>query len=154
MSAVLRASGSNFDVDAFTSATSLKIITSFRKGEPRTKKSRKLRSKSGLNIDVSDADFDNLKQQIDDTIRFFKEHEAELSKLRDSLGLEHMCVDFGAEIYPPGWSWFSFPHELLLLAGKLRIDLDLSVYPTDPDQVEAPKIASGEQDAAPNLGQA
>ncbi|MGJ8674071.1 hypothetical protein [Rubritalea sp.] len=140
MSTVLRAVGSNFDVDSFIKDTSLKVIKSFRKGEARTKRIKALNKFSGLNIDVSDADFDNIKQQIEDTVGFLQTHQTELASLRDSHGAEFISIDFGADIYPPGWCNFSFPHELLLLAGELRIDLDLSVYPTDPDEVEGPEL--------------
>lgn len=144
MSTVLRTSGSDFDVEAYIKDCPLKIIVSFRKGEPRSKNSKRLRELSGLNIEVSNADFDDLAKQMADTQAFLTTHEAELTRLRDFPGVEFISIDFGVDIYPPGWCSFCFPHELLRLAGTLRIDLELSVYPSDPEEEpDSPPPATG-----------
>ena len=130
MSAILRVSGESFDVDSFVEGTTLKIIKIFRKGEKRNPKS-KPNVNSGINIEVSSIDFDNYKGQLDESLEYLESNEEELIRLQNFTGIESIYIDYGAEIYPPGWCSFYFPHALLLKAGELRIDLGLSVYPTD-----------------------
>lgn len=57
----------------------------------------------------------------------------ELRRLAKFPGVQELLIDFGANIYPPGWCSFRFPYQLLHVAGDLGIDLELSVYPTDPE---------------------
>ena len=138
MSAILRVYGKSFDVDSFIENTSLKIIKAYRKGERRNPKS-KPNIYSGINIRVSDIDFDNYEGQQDESLAFMAAHEEELIRLRDFTGVDSLTIDYGAEIYPPGWCSFRFPHELMLKAGELKINLELSVYPTDPDEEDEAK---------------
>lgn len=57
----------------------------------------------------------------------------ELIRLSEFPGLQSLCIDFGANIYPPGWCSFRFPHTLLRMAGQANVDLELSVYPSETD---------------------
>jgi len=133
MSAILRVSGKAFDVDSYLEKSPFNIIKVYRKGEKRSTRS-KVNQCSGINISVSEIDFDRYQGQLEEALVFLTTHEAELHRLRDFPGCDSAYIDFGAEIYPPGWCSFYFPHALLLKAGELRIDLGLSVYPTDPDE--------------------
>jgi hypothetical protein len=136
MSALLRASGTDFDVDAFLADSSFIAKVVYRKGEPRypanDPEGRK-NDRSGINIEVSGVDFDNVELQFKEAFYFMRDHADELSRLRDFDGVEDLCIDFGAEIHPPGYSSFRFPFPLLGMAGKFNVDLELSVYPTDSE---------------------
>jgi hypothetical protein len=83
---------------------------------------------------ASEADFSELSQQIDDVIAFIRQNQEPSRCLLPFLALKARVLDFGSEIfYPPGWGSFTFPSELLLLAGTVGVSLCLSVYPTDPE---------------------
>jgi hypothetical protein len=49
-------------------------------------------------------------------------------------GVEVAVLNFGAEIYPPGWASFASPSELLAFSGEAGVSLCLSVYPTDKEE--------------------
>ena len=136
MSAILRASGSEFDVDSFVKESSLTINTIYRVGDPVRPtvdpEGRKLGS-SGLSVVVSEIDFDDYEQQLEEAFFFMRDNLEELIRLSGFPGLQSLSIDFGANIYPPGWCTFRFPNPLLRMAGQAKVDLELSVYPTETD---------------------
>lgn len=132
MSCILRASGINFDVTAFLSSCKLEPLAVFKKGEARYPASQPegpKRERSGINFEVSDADFSELARQMQEAIAFVQQHEIFISALKAFPGVENITIDFGAEIHPPGWCSFNFSSDLLLAVGRLGISLELSVYP-------------------------
>ena len=137
MSAILRASGAKFDVDAFVGESTLLIDRVYRVGEPvfpaSNPEGRKCK-RSGLTVVASDVDFEDYKLQMKESFFFMRDHADELKRLATFVGLQSLCIDFGANIYPPGWCSFRFPHPLMKMAGDLGIDLELSVYPCEPDE--------------------
>ena len=140
MSCILRVWGRNFDVDSFLlNNTELEPINIWYKGQPKfkNKPNGSVKETSGLNIELSDANFSELDKQINEAILFCKTHQNVLNELVSYHGVEGAVADFGAEIYPPGWHSFSFVPEILLLMGSIGISLGLSVYPTsDEDESE------------------
>lgn len=136
MTCILRAGGANFDVDDFIAKSSLLVDSLWRKGEkrfPRSKSSEEMNSSSGIRVVASEADFSQLSQQIEDVIVFLRHNQDPVRALASFPGVEGAVLDFGAEIYPPGWASFTFPAELLLLAGSAGVSLCLSVYPTESE---------------------
>ena len=131
MSCVLRVNGTELDLDELLSKCEIDPVAVFRKGYPRSasKPTGSVHSVSGANFDVSRADFSELKLQISDALVFLKENESFVRRLRSFPGVEELCLDFGADIQPPGWCSFSFPPELLVAAGSQGVSLVLSVYP-------------------------
>jgi len=141
MSCILRAAGENFDVDQFVANCELKPLKVWRKGEPRFPKSNpdgKKTENSGANFEVSPADFSELELQLEDAKVFFQENAELVRSLKEFPGVEGVTVDFGAEIHPPGWCWFSFPPDLLVLIGNLGVQLMLSVYPVREEDETKP----------------
>jgi hypothetical protein len=69
MSCVMRADGAAFDVDGFSDGTSLPIIAKHRAGE-RRRPGVAPSTRSNINVEVSDADFEHLDQQIQDALAF------------------------------------------------------------------------------------
>jgi len=111
----------------------------WKKGERRFPNSTvniKLNGSSGIRFVVSEADFSELPRQIEDAIAFFTQHKADIAKLTAFPGVERAVVDFGAEIHPPGWSSFTFPPQLISLAGTVSVSLCISVYPVDESEDE------------------
>lgn len=136
MTCILRASGKHFDVDDFISKSSLITSSLWRKGEKRFPNSRTnetTNQASGIRIVASEADFSELSRQIEDVIAFLRQHLDAIKMLTAFHGVEGAVLDFGAELHPPGWASFTFPTELLALAGATGVSLCLSVYPSDPE---------------------
>lgn len=136
MSCILRIGGENFDVDRFLTECPFEPVKVWRKGEPRFKKSSPdgpYNSTSGVNIEVSPADFSELEAQISDAMQFFSEHQNFLKQLSSISGVEYPVVDFGVEIHPPGWNSFVVPPALLSLLGDFGISLMLSTYPVSDE---------------------
>lgn len=136
MSCILRACGNDFDVDGFITKASLEIDSLWRKGEKRFAKSAtsEINQSSGLRVVVSEADFSQLAEQIEDVTSFLRQNLEQVKLLASFPGVEGTVLDFGAEIYPPGWASFTFPAALLALAGETGVSLCLSVYPTDKEE--------------------
>ena len=114
----------------------------FFKGEPqlRTKPHGKKKRFSGLSIKVSDADFNNLTQQIKDTIDFLKENKDKLWHISQTSEVEHATLDFGIELridfQKVVYQFERFPNELLKLAGDLGLEIELSLYPQSVEEPE------------------
>lgn len=136
MSCILRAGGDDFDVDGFIAKASLEFDSLWRKGEKRFPKSAtsKINQTSGVRVVASEADFSQLAEQIEDVTSFLRQNLEQIKLLAAFPGVEGAVLDFGAEIYPPGWASFTFPAALLALAGEAGVSLCLSVYPTDKEE--------------------
>jgi len=146
MTCILRAVGATFDVNDFLAKSSLVTDSRWHKGErrfPRSKSSEEINKTSGVRVIASEADFSDLSQQIEDVIVFIRQNQEPVRKLASFPGVEGAVLDFGAKIDPPGWASFTFPAELLLLAGSVGVSLCLSVYPTDTE-------GDGDGEGAPN----
>lgn len=135
MSTVLRAAGSDFDIDAFLGACELDPIRVWRKGEPRfhSRPDGPKNEASGANFEVSSADFSELSAQFEDACVFFKKNADFVRRLCAFPGAEGVIVDFGVEIHPPGWCSFTLPPDLLVLIGSLGVSVMLSVYPVEDE---------------------
>jgi hypothetical protein len=131
MPCVLRASGKDFDVDAFLQKSKLKPTAVWRKGEPRRKsKPDKKNLTSGFNCDVSEQDFNNLKGQIIEAQKFLKRHKPDLQKLVRFSGVEGALLDFGFERRDVIFSQSDLlPAELIRLAGSIGLAIEMSLYP-------------------------
>ncbi len=131
MSCVLRASGTNFDVDEFLKTSSLDALTAFHRGEVQFQTSSVTRKSeySGMNVSVSAREVSDLRGQIRDAIEFLSKNEHELKRLRDFPGLQRMDLDFPIEDRDVVYQRDAFPHKLLSLLGELGIGLIVSRYP-------------------------
>jgi hypothetical protein len=131
MSCVLRVSGKNFDARAYAQRSRLPIATVHVRGEPRlprTRPSGERHKTSGVVIDVSSADFESLKRQIKQAIRFLAAHRSALRGLRRVVGVETITLDFGVADRPVAAQFDYFPPELITAAGSLGIGLEISRY--------------------------
>ena len=124
MSCVLRAIGTEFDVDAFLADSQL-AGTAFHRGEPRPTGGH--RAASGLNVDVA-AGFDDLDGQIQAAAHFLDRHEDELRRLAGFPGVEEVCLDFGIRPIDGAGMTSVFPADFLWQSGALDIDLVVTHY--------------------------
>jgi hypothetical protein len=137
MTCMLRAGGTDFDVDGFMEKSSLEVDSLWRKGEkrfPKSTHSEEINQSSGIRVVASEAEFSELSQQIQDVISFLRGNLEQVKMLVSLPGADGAILDFGAEINPSGCASFTFPPQLLLLAGEAGVSVCLSVYPTDTEE--------------------
>ena len=133
--------GKNLDIDAFLAQTKLKGFTRTYKGEPRfrSKPDGKKLEHSILGIQTSKADFNELDKQIKETIRYLKKHKDKLSYIKEVKEIDLALLDFGINLRIDGDKVLMqsdrFPSELLRLAGELRLDIELRIYPIDTQNI-------------------
>ncbi len=135
MGCYLRVYGKKFNVDSYLKKHSCKVSKIYRRGEPELKNKPKGPKNiySGFNICVSPSKFENLKKQIKDAIEFLKDKDnsKEIALLTKYQGVEGLDLDFGVSLkgqdkFPI--KWYHFPPELLKLAGKLGVGLEITFY--------------------------
>jgi hypothetical protein len=132
---VLRAAGTDFEVDAFLAASSLKAISVRRKGELRlaTKPDGSRNDRSGFTADVSLKEWKDLPGQIEDAKAFLAEHGAELLRLRSFPGVEGLELDFPMHLRVGANHIVvqsdRLPADLLLAAGRMGVDIVITIYP-------------------------
>lgn len=134
MSCILRVYGNDFNAESFVASNVLTVDSHWVKGEMRFPGStviQTINDSSGVRLVASQAEFTELPKQIEDTIVFLREHHGAIGRLTAYPGVEGAILDFGVDIYPPGWASFTFPPELLSLAGSVGVALCLSVYPME-----------------------
>ena len=132
MGCVLKAEGEDFQVEAFLEGTDLIPSGIFRRGEPqfpRTQPKGEVWDSSRIVIDIDRRGFDNLQEQITAATAYLKENEREIRRLCKFPGVEYVYLDFGVRHREePVVECNYFPPELLYLAGKLGIGIELSQY--------------------------
>src|SRR5580704_7678952 len=123
MSCILTIIGKNFDVDAFIKRSSLKGYSKSYRGEPvfKSKPDGNKLVYSRLSVQTSKADFNNLKKQIADSIRYLKRNKDKLSLITKTKGIDFTILDFGINLRIDKKETLlqsdRFPNELLKLAG-------------------------------------
>ena len=137
MTCILRASGQFFASRSYARRTTLSVVSVYVRGElrlPRTKPSGKRHTTSGVNIEVSNADFTNLKRQIRDAVAFLTQHRLALRRLARIAGVETMTLDFGIADRDVAVQSDYFPPELITAAGALGIGIEISRYASNGDE--------------------
>lgn len=134
MSCLLRVAGRTLDVDAYLARPArLSPIAVFRRGEPRfrlTQPKGQRHQRSGLNVVVSEKEFDDFAGQVKDALRFLAAKAASIRALVRREGVETASLDFGIERRPDALVQVdTFPAELALRAGRLGLSLQVSHYP-------------------------
>lgn len=137
MSCILHIGGRNFDIDNFVDKSKLQPYNKSYKGQPKfkTKPDGEKLTHSLISIKTSKADFDNLKKQVADTIRYLKINEDKLTHIATTKGIDNAVLDFGIDLRIDKKKILTqsdkFPNELLKLAAELGLDIKLSIYPVD-----------------------
>lgn len=134
MAVYLRVGGKNFNVDTYLQEHSCETAKVWRKGELGFPKSQgKKNEDSGFSIMVSDAERDELCGEIEDAISFLEDEDnrEEIQALMSYPGVEGGTLDFGIDLedlseYPI--QYYTFPPNLLRLAGSFGLCLEISLY--------------------------
>ncbi|HEX8464425.1 MAG TPA: DUF4279 domain-containing protein [Abditibacterium sp.] len=133
MGCIFRVGGEDLDVDACLAQCHFETYSVYRKGEARGIKGR-VHQHSGFGVAVSEADFGDLKQQIEDAIRFLESNEAELKKLQEFPDVQGRVLDFPVEDRDVAVQCDVFPARLLKLAGDFGIDIEITRYPISSNE--------------------
>jgi len=154
MSCILTIAGKNFDVDTFISVSKLKPYKISYKGQPKfkTKPNSEKLSRSLLSIQTSKAGFNNLNKQISDTVRYLKRNKDKLTHIALTKEIDHAILDFGIDLRIDRekvlYQSDTFPNELLKLAGDLKLDIELSIYPVDMQEILERRTKEGSPKSA------
>lgn len=125
---VLRASGDRFLPEKFLARSSFNACNVFSIGEPR---GSSVWHTSGFTVEVSAASGENFGQQIEDALLFLDQYRDELIRLADEKELEDLRLDFGVNRKNGFVQSSCFPSELLLIAGSLKVGIEISIYGWD-----------------------
>ena len=87
-------------------------------------------------FDVSPAAFDQLSQQIEDAIEFLRKHKQDVDVLM-ALPSSSGVLDFGVSQKYAGVQFGRFSAELVCLAGKAGLGLEISLYPVEDEPAGA-----------------
>ena len=131
---ILKISSERNSFKPYLSELSLPVFSVFDKGEYRDLAKKRPHEKYRLSIDVSDREWDDFPGQVDDAIKFLKKYQRELDRLFTLVDDSDACLDF------PLYSRLDeeiinqndhLPRELIALAGKLNIGIEMSIYSKD-----------------------
>jgi hypothetical protein len=129
VSCILRAIGTDFDVDAFLQDSTLADAAVFHRGESKTPgvEDGARRAASGFNVEIGKG-LEDLGLRVQAARRFLREQEDELRRLGSFDGVEEICLDFGIRRRAGAAQTDVFPADLLWQAGALDIDLVVTHY--------------------------
>ncbi|QEH38755.1 hypothetical protein OJF2_73610 [Aquisphaera giovannonii] len=133
MSAVLRAYGAEFDVEAFLTGCSMPVCAVKRRGElvfPASRPNGRRHEQSGIHVLASGAEFDEFPRQVEDASTFLQVEAEQVRRLVTFPGVECVTLDFGIACRDIAWQSDHLPAELVRLAGSLGLAIELSHYPT------------------------
>jgi hypothetical protein len=125
MACVLRVSGIPEAIQDWLSSSGLA-----ERVYPRARPSRS--GKAFVNLEVSDADFDDIGGQIRDAVAFLKQFGSTVEQLAHTSGIDRVVLDFGTAM-PADRAWHSvvLPRELIHHAGRAAVDVEISSYPVE-----------------------
>lgn len=138
MSCELRISGKNFNVDAFVDQTQMSAFRKAYKGGLRGGLPNRKNEFSSASITASNADFDDFKGQLSETIDFLTEHKDQLQAIRSTPDIEYAIIDFGitsAINKEKLMQTFVLGKNLIKLCAELDIEIVLSLYKEDMQQI-------------------
>lgn len=110
VSCVLRAYGSEFDVDGYLAQLELTELLFIvrRRGLRRYEREKDPDTTSGFNLIVSEAEFSELNQQQVDALAFLRKYERELELLATFPDVQDVVLDFGIEDRGSSHKWIPF----------------------------------------------
>jgi hypothetical protein len=116
--------GREADVDQLVALSPVAPCTIWRRGEPRSSRPNSKKSlTSGVNLEVSEADFEELEQQQAEAIRFLRAHASALRNMREVAGVERASLDFGIAMRNVVVQSDRFPAELIAALATIGCEL-------------------------------
>jgi hypothetical protein len=132
---VLRVASKTVQVEDLVRASGLTPTAVHKKGHPKVPGSEMICRASGFNVTVSIAE--GIGPQARDAVQFLTHHVRRLGRLRRHAAFAGMTLDFG--LYDRAsrdrpWPPYRVPGDLVALAGKHGIGLELSFYGAEPER--------------------
>jgi len=134
MSCILKISGKDLNLDEFLAKIKMTPYRKVNKGEPLNRVGKRISESSIAAFTTSDAGFDDIKDQIKETIMFLNDNKDNLSHILSTPEVEYAWIDFGVNSIIADdhlTQGFFFPFELIKLCGELGIAIELSTYKPD-----------------------
>ncbi len=106
-------------------------LSVFDLGEYRDKAKKRLCKNNQASLDVSKKEWDDLQGQVEDAIVFLTKYISELEEIFKHIDDVDAGLDFPINsILDEKWATqgINFPKELVSIAGKLNIDIGLTLY--------------------------
>jgi hypothetical protein len=133
---VLRAYGSDFDVDALLAGCTLPVSAVKRRGQPlhptRQTDGGRRHVRSGVHVTASDAAFSDFPRQIVEVTAFLLLKAEQVRRICGWPGVESVTLDFGIERRDVAVQCDLLPSELIRLAGTFGLGIEISQYwPSD-----------------------
>ena len=117
-------------MDSLLEVSPVAPCSTYRKGEPRSDRpNSKISTTSGVNLLVSDAEFEEVERQISDAREFFQVHAVALKTMRKVEGVVRVGLDFGIDKRDVLVQVDSFPPDLLSLLVEIDCSLVLTQFP-------------------------
>lgn len=133
MGCILSFNGPDADVAQLLALSPVEPVRARRRGEPLSSRpNSRLAVTSGITLQISAAEFEELEQQQADAIRFLHDHDQALQAMRKVEGVESACVDFGIAMRSVIVQSDAFPTALMVALAKLGCSMELTQYPTGP----------------------
>jgi hypothetical protein len=129
VSAILRATGKSFDVNAFLAHCPWSNTKIFHRGDPRPPRKHALAEKPALNVPASNADLDQFPAQLHDATHFLTAHQTEIQRLVAFPGVESVTLDFAIARPTTFTHSVTLPAALIHRAAACGISLQISHYP-------------------------
>ena len=132
MACFLRVSGKDLDIDSLLSKISLTADRVWYKGTPRFKNepNEDLLPLSGASFLTSNEDMGNFDAQADETTQFICKNLNDIHTLVNYNNVEEVAIDFAIELRDTAIHSDYLTPELIKIAGKAGIGIELSHYPT------------------------
>jgi hypothetical protein len=118
----------------YADSTDVPVYSVFDMGEFRNKRKTRKSKCYSISFDVSNKEWDQFPEQIIDTIAFLKLYFSKLEELISNYNISDAYLDF------PLYSRLTdeivnqndlLPRELISIAGKLNLGIEMSIYTTD-----------------------
>ena len=143
---VLHVSGKNLDPAALLEGTHLYAYRVYQVGQPRRHFPDGSRhTSSGFSVNVSDASWSDLRQQVEDACEFLDRHAEDIRRILDSGTVDDMRLDFPihSRLGEKFAQFDLFPAKLVTMAGVFGIGLELSTYRVPEEQTAGPGDRAG-----------
>ncbi len=129
---LLKVYSDNNSFRSFENSTKIPVYNSYDKGESNEK--NQVRTDYKITFDVSEKEWDDFEGQVKDTIVFLTKYFDELEKLLKTHDITTAYLDFPlySRLYGDIVNQNDhLPKELIQLAGKLSLGIEMSIYTKD-----------------------
>ena len=131
---ILKVYSDNNSFKSYATTTNIPVYSTYEKGDYRNETKKIVREDYRISFVVSDREWDDLNGQIEESILFLEKHYEELNMFLSNHNVSDAYLDF------PIYSQLDenivnqneyLPKELIVLAGKLSLGIEMGIYSKD-----------------------